>query len=256
MLTITGPMTDYGYSAPWYCTENRDHVKTIAIEDGCTYIGETAFSQLANLTSVTLPASAARLGRECFLHDRSLTEVIIPDVVSVGDFCFQDCSALTKVTLSPATASIGRYAFDGCNKLHSLYLPSGITFLASMNKYSGITFFFSKNADYLVGRCDEIGLRCFLTDTAEEAVALPAGLRSIETGAFEGTAVQEYRIPAGCTAVGNRAFASLPDGTVIVFMGRDAEIALDAFDKGAAMLSEDFLPDGVPHSIPSEREEL
>ncbi|MBR0229596.1 MAG: AbrB/MazE/SpoVT family DNA-binding domain-containing protein [Clostridia bacterium] len=29
-----------------------------------------------------------------------------------------------------------------------------------------------------------------------------------------------------------------------------------AFDKGAAMLSEDFLPDGAPRSMPSVREEL
>ena len=29
-----------------------------------------------------------------------------------------------------------------------------------------------------------------------------------------------------------------------------------AFDKGAAMLTADFLADGVPGSIPSEREEL
>ena len=61
-------------------------------------------------------------------------------------------------------------------------------------------------------------------------MALPAGLRSIEAGAFEGTVAQEYRIPAGCTSVGSRAFAGLPDGTVIVFMGRDAEISADAFD--------------------------
>ncbi len=29
-----------------------------------------------------------------------------------------------------------------------------------------------------------------------------------------------------------------------------------SFDKGAAMLTDDFLSDGVPDSIPSEREEL
>ncbi len=29
-----------------------------------------------------------------------------------------------------------------------------------------------------------------------------------------------------------------------------------AFDQGAAMLTDDFLPDGMPESVPSEREEL
>ena len=35
-----------------------------------------------------------------------------------------------------------------------------------------------------------------------------------------------------------------------------ARALASAFDKGAAMLSEDFLAGGVPDSIPSEREEL
>ncbi|MBR6954359.1 MAG: hypothetical protein IKH77_04920, partial [Clostridia bacterium] len=33
-----------------------------------------------------------------------------------------------------------------------------------------------------------------------------------------------------CTAIGSRAFAGLKSGTVIVFLGKDAEIAGDAFD--------------------------
>ncbi len=89
--------------------------------------------------------------------------------------------------------AIQENAFYGCTRLHSLCLPAGITWISSMNNYSGITFFFSKDADYLIARCDEIDLRYYLTDMAEELVALPTGLTQIEPGAFEGTAAQEYR---------------------------------------------------------------
>ncbi len=59
VLTIsgTGPMEDYGYSAVWYWTENRSYVRTVVVEEGCTTIGKTAFAQLSNLTSVTLPST-------------------------------------------------------------------------------------------------------------------------------------------------------------------------------------------------------
>lgn len=43
-------------------------------------------------------------------------------------------------------------------------------------------------------------------------------------------------------------------GDALVLTPVDALAA--AFDKGASMLTEDFLADGIPESIPSEREEL
>ncbi|MBO4482470.1 MAG: leucine-rich repeat protein, partial [Prevotella sp.] len=64
-LTISGTdMPDYtakkendkiSVSAPWYSQKNK--IKKIVIEDGVTSIGDWAFPECKNLTSITIPNS-------------------------------------------------------------------------------------------------------------------------------------------------------------------------------------------------------
>ncbi|MBO4483317.1 MAG: leucine-rich repeat protein, partial [Prevotella sp.] len=64
-LTISGTdMPDYTakiengkvcVSAPWYSQKNK--IKKIVIEDGVTSIGDWAFPECKNLTSITIPNS-------------------------------------------------------------------------------------------------------------------------------------------------------------------------------------------------------
>ncbi len=203
----------------------------VILPDSVTAIGDSAFRGCKSLVSVRLSAALESLGAAAFEDCTALSSPLtVPAGVTVlPEYCFAFCGALTEIRLPDGLTTIGRCVFLACGKLHSLYLPSGVTSMASMSSYGGVTFFFSKDAAYLIGQCEENGLRYFLTDAAKGFMTLPANLTAIEAGAFEGTAAQEYRIPAGCTAVGSRAFADLPGGTVIVFMGRDAEIAADAF---------------------------
>ena len=66
VLTITGEgeMTDYSYSnqSPWY----DQHIKRIIIDDGVTTIGEFAFRDCSNLTSVTIPNSVTEIRGHAF----------------------------------------------------------------------------------------------------------------------------------------------------------------------------------------------
>ena len=206
-------------------------LKNVALSPALISIGRYAFDGCASLRGIDIPRTVAAIGDGAFRSCKALESFLWPSsVTAISSAMFYDCWELRHLVIPETVTVIRENAFYGCNKLHSLYLPSGVTYMDSMNRYSGITFFFSQDAAYLIGRCDEIGLRYFLTDTAESFMMLPAGLKEIEPGAFEGTSAQEYRIPAGCTSVGSRAFAVLTGGTVIVFMGKDAEIALDAFD--------------------------
>lgn len=63
VLTIsgTGAMADYTYkTTPWY--QLRDQVKTVIIGNGVTYIGNSAFSQCSNLTTITIGKNVASIG--------------------------------------------------------------------------------------------------------------------------------------------------------------------------------------------------
>ena len=69
-----------------------------------TSIGDYAFFNRPNLTSITLPSS----------------------VTSIGEGTFENCSSLTSVTLPSSVTFIGYYAFMGCTSLRSVAIPSSV----------------------------------------------------------------------------------------------------------------------------------
>ena len=79
-LTIsgTGDMKNFGWNsegtqysyAPWY--DVCSSVKEVVIKSGVTSIGENAFYNHYNLTSVTIPKTVTKIGRSAFEHDHML----------------------------------------------------------------------------------------------------------------------------------------------------------------------------------------
>jgi hypothetical protein len=120
-LTIsgTGTMTDYTYYAPWRSYAFR--IITVIIENGVTSIGNGAFSECRNLTSVTIPESVTSIENDAFHNCYSLTSVTIPgSVTSIGNDAFYYCSSLTSVTIPESVTRIGNYAFYNCRSLTSI----------------------------------------------------------------------------------------------------------------------------------------
>ena len=73
-----------------------------------TIIGDSAFRDCSNLTSVTIPKSVTSIGVRAFYNCRGLTNAPIPyGVISIGDSAFLYCSGLTSVTIPNSVTSIG-----------------------------------------------------------------------------------------------------------------------------------------------------
>lgn len=61
-------------------------------------IPDEKFEACKKLTSVVIPTSVRRIGREAFFDCGSLTSVVIPNsVTSIGDFAFYLCKQLSSV---------------------------------------------------------------------------------------------------------------------------------------------------------------
>ncbi len=75
VLTIsgTGPMDDYENNSHWGC--GNDAIKSAVIRDGCTSIGDHAFGNCGNLTSIWIADSVSDMGENAFSGCDALQEV-------------------------------------------------------------------------------------------------------------------------------------------------------------------------------------
>ena len=92
------------------------------IYDGTTYtvtsIGNAAFWNNTDLTSVTIPNSVTSIDKQAFEGCSSLTSVTMGnDVATIGEWAFSGCSSLTSITIPNGVTSIGGSAFSSCSSL-------------------------------------------------------------------------------------------------------------------------------------------
>ena len=122
---LTIPSTINGYPVTTigdYAFSDCYDLTSVTIPDSVTTIGDWAFSDCNSLTSVTIPDSVTIIGDDAFYYCNSLTSVTIPDsVTTIGDDAFRYCSSLTSVTIGDSVTTIGDRAFYKCTSLTDVY---------------------------------------------------------------------------------------------------------------------------------------
>lgn len=149
-------------SAPWIWLDSySDSILEAVIGEGIT--GVTSL-QLYNVKYITLPNSLKKIGSYAF-GSLNVTSVVIPGgVTHIEDHAFY-ASKLTTVVIPEGVEYIGEGAFDRCN-LTEINLPNSL-------KYIGTAAF---GIQYVVNAEKNL----------VEEVVIPAGVETIEFGAFIG----------------------------------------------------------------------
>ena len=152
-----------------------------------TSIGNNAFNDCTNLTSVTIPNS----------------------VTTIGNGAFNSCINLTSVSIPNSVTSIGNYAFAGCSKLTSVEIPSSITAIGEGLFYNcfdqitntGLTSVTIPNS------VTSIGEIAFYNCSVLTSVTIGNSVTTIGTSAFSYcTGLTSVTIPNSVTTIGNDAF--------------------------------------------------
>ena len=100
---------------------NCSNLTSVVIGDGVTSIGDCAFWDCSSLTSVEISDSVTSIGSFAFADCSSLTSIDIPDSVTrIWDRAFASCYSLTSIVIPDSVTSIGDYAFYGCSSLTSI----------------------------------------------------------------------------------------------------------------------------------------
>ena len=128
VIDISGSLSDSSYSNDI----SLNDIISVMVGTDVTSIGNAAFYQATNLTSVTIPNSVITI--EDFAFGLSgLTSVTIPASVTSMGYSVFAAPKLTSVTFEPNSqlTTIGTQAFQLASSLTSITIPSGVTTIGS-----------------------------------------------------------------------------------------------------------------------------
>ena len=126
IIKFDGVVTTIGDSA----FKDRDNITSITLPNSVVSIGKYAFEYCVGLPSIDIPESVTSIDEYAFYNCYNLTSVTIPS--SVTEICegvFKACAFLESVTLPNSIVSIGKEAFNDCISLTSIDIPEGVTSL-------------------------------------------------------------------------------------------------------------------------------
>ncbi len=179
-----------------------------------TEIGEKAFYNCPNLTSVTIPESIKTINNNAFSGCSGLTEITIPASVTTFGITtvFTGCTSLAKVIFEDGedelkmnhTTLANRSFID--SPIETLYLGRNISYTSSYSPFRGISTLATLT---IGGKVTSLGQYEFYECTGLTSVTIPENVTSLGELVFEKcSALEEITIPSSVTTLGNHAFES------------------------------------------------
>jgi hypothetical protein len=179
---------------------------------GLNTIGQYAFSNCTNLSTITLPATVTAIGRNAFATCGSLKSFTMPQslkTIGIEAFAY---TGLTSVTIPSSVTDISAGAFSGCVSLKKLSVKSGNTVYNSSGSCNAII---KTTTNELIQGCQStvipntvtsIGKQAFLALKTLTSIDIPSSVITIAERAFEGTGLVNITIPSSVNTIGKYAF--------------------------------------------------
>ena len=227
-----------------------------------TKIGDNAFIDCTELTSVTIPDGVTSIDEAAFLGCTSLTSVTIPDsVTSIKSKAFFNCTSLKSVTIPASVTNIGDYALgyyeiyntDSCE--WEQYKVDGFKINYVKNTYGHMYALkngFTDEACLLTNELDDGTLEITKYAGNSATCVIPGeidGKKVTEIGdsAFKGcTELTSITIPDGVTGIGNKAFSDCTSLETVTIPASVTYVRDSAF-YGCTSLKSVTIPESVTY---------
>ena len=239
LLTISGSgdMHDFNElikQPPWI--KQKELIKKVIVEEGVTGIGDYAFYNCTNLTTVVLPSTVKSIrsnplsvtgsgvgegtGTNTFSYGAfrgctSLTTINLPEgLEEIGIAAFRDCTSLKSVVLPDSLKKMGRGAFIGCTGLNEVTFGSGL-------KETGILAFYN---------CKSLSTINWLNPAKnygndENGKKIETFIEKVSEWSFYNTNFKFVKFPEKVAYIGARAFADCYFLNKVEIYNRKCEIS-------------------------------
>ena len=183
---VTYNVTSIGESAFQNCLE----LTSIDIPNTVVSIGDAAFWGCSNMVSLTIPNSVTYIGNDAFRFT-GLTTISIPDNVEVLNNCsFAGCSNLSSVTIGSGLKQYVGTAFIDNSNLTSIIVDPNNAVFDSRNNCNAVI---QKSNNELMTGC--------------QSTVIPEDVETIGYYAFRGSSgLTQITIPSNVNNIGHQAF--------------------------------------------------
>ena len=211
-LTISGSGDMDNYTStnqPWHSC----YIEEVEIEDGCTSIGNNAFTNIKYVTDIVLPSSLERIGSMAFAGTLIDNVKLPTNLKVIGNEAFANCKYLKAVYFNNSLEEIGDNAFYGtCVKNSTLKMPESLKYIGNL-AFSGWT---TGNLT-LNEKLESIGNAVF--SGVKGTIKIPNSVKVIGNLAFDGS-FNKVVIGTGLEHLSANAFSSSAStGTFYVNLG-------------------------------------
>lgn len=159
---------------------------------------------------VVFDATLTSVGEQAFYENVDLTSITLPESLEViGGFAFASCGYLTSVNIPQRVRRIETMAFAYCNKLQELIIPE------SVQEIQESAFCGCSGLKRIAGKFASVDERCLIMNdvlvqfapNGMQKYVVPEGVVAIEHDAFyESFSLREVTIPSSVKRIGDYAF--------------------------------------------------
>ncbi|MBE6792093.1 MAG: leucine-rich repeat domain-containing protein [Ruminococcaceae bacterium] len=219
--------------------------------------GEATLKKFLNKeqTDVVIPSSlggcpVTKIGDSAFSQKWDLTSVVIPNTVKeIGNVAFERCYGLKSVTIPPSLQKTGKQVFKDCDEISEVH----ITDLAS---WCNVDWGGTSN---VAGRGPLYeGAKLYLNNQLITKLIIPEGVSKIEMEAFWGCeSITSVVIPSTVKMIYSSAFSGCTEISDVWYVGSESERNDITISSGNTYLTDavwhyDSCPIGAPHSYDND----
>lgn len=199
-------------------------------------IGQFAFSDCPNLSSVKIPNSVTSIGDFAFFQCGLTSVEMGNSVTSIGEYAFIGCSSLANIVIPSSVTKIGMAAFAGCDSLDHIFVAVGNPVYDSRDNCHAII---ETASNTLVAGCKKTKIPSSVTCIGEMAfngcnllvnINIPSSVTTIGKAAFIGCdSLASVMLSSDSLTIGHSAFKWCSSLESLEIVGRKVQVGKYAF---------------------------